>query len=52
MRLNFSSLSEEYMDNHLIEIDKEIKDFKIKIGESKFDHAFKVFKEFCANPDT
>jgi hypothetical protein len=52
MRINFSSLSEEYMDNHLIEIDKEIKDYKIKIGETKFDHAFKVFKEFSANPDT
>ena len=52
MRVNFSSFSEEYKDNHLAEVDKEIKDYKIKIGESKFEHAFKVFEELSANPDT
>jgi hypothetical protein len=31
--VNFSSMSDEYMDNHMIEVDKEIKDYKIKIGD-------------------
>lgn len=33
MRVNFSSLSDKHMDNYLADVDKEIKDYKIKIGE-------------------
>ena len=50
-RLDSADSQSDGLDPKLLAIEKKIKDYKIEVGDKRFEHQMKAFKTLVTNPD-